>query len=163
MSVVDATFDKLPAALVNAAKTLLGPLASYPNAWLRRATQAIDDTTEGRSLVAKKMASAVAEKMSQDSETLAAAMEIYAPRAITKLVNTAAVISEAIKESQNDNNEVGIDPDVDWLNGFHRYAEDASSERMRNVLGKILAGEIKCPGSFWELYTRLTHVRRYVI
>jgi hypothetical protein len=38
--------------------------------------------------------------------------------------------------------------DEDWLNSFSRYAELASSDRLRAVFGKVLAGEIRRPGAF---------------
>jgi hypothetical protein len=38
--------------------------------------------------------------------------------------------------------------DEDWMNQFVRYAEDASSERLQQVWGRVLAGEIRKPGSF---------------
>lgn len=38
--------------------------------------------------------------------------------------------------------------DEDWMNQFARYAEDASSERLQQVWGRVLAGEINRPGSF---------------
>jgi hypothetical protein len=38
--------------------------------------------------------------------------------------------------------------DDDWMNRFIRYAEDASSERMRQLWGRVLAGEIIHPGTF---------------
>ncbi len=133
-------------ALAGVAKSLLGPLASYPNAWLRRPSKAIDDVTDARSFVSGELAKAAAEKMKQDPAVLAAAIELFTPGAIRKLQNTAMVIAAA---SENlDGNDVGIDPDVDWLNAFHRFAEDASTDRMRKVFGKILAGEIVTPGSY---------------
>jgi hypothetical protein len=36
----------------------------------------------------------------------------------------------------------------DWLNLFARMAEDKTSEELRQLFGKILAGEIRRPGSF---------------
>ncbi|WP_185975133.1 DUF2806 domain-containing protein [Mesorhizobium sp. WSM4310] len=36
----------------------------------------------------------------------------------------------------------------DWLNFFEDYAEKASSENMRKLWGRILAGEIRKPGAF---------------
>lgn len=38
--------------------------------------------------------------------------------------------------------------DEDWMNQFVRFAEDASSERLQQVWGRVLAGEIVKPGSF---------------
>ena len=36
----------------------------------------------------------------------------------------------------------------DWLNVFEKHAENASSDRLREMWGHILAGEIRNPGSF---------------
>jgi Protein of unknown function (DUF2806) len=138
----------LPAALIGVAKALLGPVFAYPAAWLNRPTRAIEDVTAGRSLVAEELAKAAADQLKQDPAVMAAAIDLYAPNAIRKLQNTAAVVSQAAIEFNDDAIEHGTDPDVDWLNGFHRHAEDASSKRMRNIFGKILAGEIRTPGSF---------------
>jgi Protein of unknown function (DUF2806) len=38
--------------------------------------------------------------------------------------------------------------DDDWLNMFEPFAEKATSERMRDLFGKILSGEIRRPGAF---------------
>ena len=38
--------------------------------------------------------------------------------------------------------------DEDWMNQFIRFAEDASSEHLQQVWGRVLAGEIHNPGSF---------------
>ena len=38
--------------------------------------------------------------------------------------------------------------DEDWLNVFERYVEDASTERMQHLWGRVLAGEIRKPGRY---------------
>ncbi|MDH2406810.1 DUF2806 domain-containing protein [Bradyrhizobium sp. SSUT18] len=38
--------------------------------------------------------------------------------------------------------------DDDWLNVFERYAEDTSSERLQDMWGRILAGELRQPKQF---------------
>lgn len=42
--------------------------------------------------------------------------------------------------------------DEDWLTGLQGFAEKASSERIQRLFGRILAGEIRRPGSF-SLFT----------
>ncbi len=42
--------------------------------------------------------------------------------------------------------EAEIDPD--WINVFAEHAERASSDRMRDLWGRVLAGEIRKPGAF---------------
>jgi hypothetical protein len=38
--------------------------------------------------------------------------------------------------------------DDDWMNQFSRFAEDASSDDLRQIWGRVLAGEIRKAGSF---------------
>ena len=45
-------------------------------------------------------------------------------------------------------NDLEAEIDEDWMNQFARYAEDASSERLQQVWGRVLAGEVRKPGSF---------------
>ncbi|HEX8579112.1 MAG TPA: DUF2806 domain-containing protein [Allosphingosinicella sp.] len=44
--------------------------------------------------------------------------------------------------------EEAAEIDDDWMNQFARFAEDASSERLQQVWGRVLAGEINRPGTF---------------
>ena len=39
-------------------------------------------------------------------------------------------------------------PSDDWMNQFEKYAEDASSDRLQELWGRTLAGEIRKPGTF---------------
>ena len=45
--------------------------------------------------------------------------------------------------------------DPDWLNYFGGYAEKASSEKVRDLWARVLAGEIRHPGSFSRATLRL--------
>lgn len=56
-----------------------------------------------------------------------------------------AVGNESTTEPELDQ---ALDVDDDWLNIFERHAEDASTERMQRLWGRVLAGEIRKPGSF---------------
>jgi hypothetical protein len=73
--------------------------------------------------------------------------------------NKEAVVLEARKAleeepvaqpgaGQSEKSEAETPIDDDWLNFFARYAELASSEKMRLLWGRILAGEIRKPGQF---------------
>lgn len=44
--------------------------------------------------------------------------------------------------------EAPTELDDDWLNAFANRAENASSERLRRVWARVLAGEIRSPGAF---------------
>ncbi len=76
-----------------------------------------------------------------------------------KLANIAGVTIETIDairalprpdhSQENDPDDRPLENiDEDWMNQFGRYAEDASSEKLQQLWGRVLAGEINRPGSF---------------
>ena len=58
--------------------------------------------------------------------------------------NLASPRTETVAEPEPDIEEV----DPDWLNHLRGYAEKATSEDVRDLWAKVLAGEIRRPGSF---------------
>lgn len=101
----------------------------------------------------------VAEKQIADSPGLGASLinDLLEDKA-RKQSNLAGVAVEAIdsikalpppESAEHPNIEESADDiDEDWMNQFVRFAEDASSERLQQVWGRVLAGEIRKPGSF---------------
>jgi Protein of unknown function (DUF2806) len=67
-----------------------------------------------------------------------------------KFKNKEAVARSAIEELRNDPGAADASSEIedDWLNLFARLAEDKSSEELQVLFGRILAGEIRRPGSF---------------
>lgn len=57
----------------------------------------------------------------------------------------AAEQSDAVQSSP-DTDSANLDED--WINIFSNYAEQASSERLRSLWGRVLAGEVRKPGSY---------------
>jgi hypothetical protein len=154
LAVLGAMAENLPApvstGLLKAISGLLGGLTSVPTAWLRRPAQAVDDTTAGRSAVAAILARGVAENALQDPVVMQAAAEVYMPNIIRKARNKVQVAQLAI-EHASENEDGGADaiaPDDDWMNAFMRFSEDASSEQLQDMFGRILAGQVVRPGSF---------------
>lgn len=75
-----------------------------------------------------------------------------------KQANIAGVAFEAIEEmkalpppvapSDERTDSYPDQIDDDWLNQFTRFAEDASSDQLQQLWGRVLAGEVTKPGSF---------------
>src|SRR5260370_29383469 len=67
-----------------------------------------------------------------------------------KFKNKEAIARSAIEELRNDPGAADAPSEIedDWLNLFARFAEDKSSEELQALFGRILAGEIRKPGSF---------------
>jgi hypothetical protein len=67
-----------------------------------------------------------------------------------KLENRAATVKVAVDEMNEKPTQQDAQQEIDddWLNLYARMAEDKTSEELRSLFGKILAGEIRKPGSF---------------
>lgn len=62
--------------------------------------------------------------------------------------NIESILGETAK-TLSEEKEVSPEPlDEDWIARFFRIAEDISTEQMQTLWGRILAGEVKHPGSF---------------
>lgn len=136
--------------LLKALSNLLGGLTAIPAAWVKRPAQAIDDVTEGRSAVAAILAKGVAEEALKDPVLMQAAAEIYLPTIVRKARNRVQVAQKAVAyaaETVTDGAQATA-PNDDWMNAYVRFAEDASSEKLQDLFGRILAGEVVRPGSF---------------
>lgn len=136
--------------LFKAMGSLLGGLTAIPAAWLKRPAQAIDDTTAARSAVAAILAKGVADEALKDPVVMQAAAEIYLPTTIRKARNRVQVAQRAAEHAAGEATDGAhaAAPDDDWMNTFMRFAEDASSEQLQDLFGRILAGQVVRPGSF---------------
>jgi hypothetical protein len=67
-----------------------------------------------------------------------------------KIENRAEAMKAALEEISSNPGQTDAQTEIedDWLNVFSRIAEDKSSEELQILFGRILAGEIKRPGSF---------------
>ena len=62
--------------------------------------------------------------------------------------NLEAITSAAAVEIANDISVPPESPDEDWVTRFFKYAEDISADQMQELWGRILAGEIRAPGTY---------------
>jgi hypothetical protein len=137
---------------------LIGGLADYPAAWLRRASQGVEDGTNARTVVSSAIALAAASQAVADPALVDRALTSYASGALRKQTNKERVAHHTLEALQATDAETPDTaatetqnvpaPDDDWMNVFERYAEDASSDRMQLLWGRVLAGEIRRPRSF---------------
>lgn len=109
--------------------------------------------TRARIKIIDTQANLIASQMEVDPEYARVAVKKYGQKIIREQVNLDAITEIAAEELTNsaqvniDNTEI---PDIsqDWLNVFEKEACDKSSDEMRLLFGKILAGEIKKPSSY---------------
>lgn len=62
--------------------------------------------------------------------------------------NVESVAANAAEELKDDTVVPDKRPDPDWVNRFFEIAAGVSTDQMQYLWGKILAGEIRAPGSF---------------
>ena len=143
-----------PAAkgLIGSVYRLLGGGAGYPAAWLQRAVQGVEDGTAARTLIRNELAKAAASQAVTDPRIVDRTMWSLLGEGFRKQVNREAVARAMVEETakrvaDGDDGET-VEPDADWMNVFTRFAEDASSERLQSLLGRVLSGEIRKPGAF---------------
>ena len=98
-----------------------------------------------------------------DSETDAARLvdEVVASH-IQAIANKKHVVKRAVEllalpssDTQTEPESDAAEVDPDWLNYFDGYAEKATSENVRDLWARVLAGEIRNPGSFCRATLRL--------
>ena len=98
-----------------------------------------------------------------DSETDTARLvdEVVASR-IQAIANKKHVVKRAVEllalpssDTQTAPEPDAAEVDPDWLNYFDGYAEKATSENVRDLWARVLAGEIRSPGSFCRATLRL--------
>lgn len=62
--------------------------------------------------------------------------------------NVEQITQFAAEELSDATDKIEGDVDSDWITRFFRIAEDISIEQMQSLWGKVLAGEVKKPGSY---------------
>lgn len=143
----------LPQALAGPAgaaiSRLVGGLVDIPAAWLEQKAQAIRSETTARSTIMESLAKGSAERGLQDTGLLDRGLDYMLGKAYREQKNREEI---AIKTIEHLNGEVPPNllsgPAEDWMDIFSDYAAKASSESMRDLFGRVLAGEIRKPGQF---------------
>lgn len=132
---------------------LIGSAADVPAAWLERHVELVRAETKARKLVIGAAGNAGAKSVADNEYIASDVLRSWLPSELRKMYNKRQVVAEtliALEDPRNESldSETSHDVDDDWLNVFQRFAEDASSERLKQTYARILAGEIRKPGAF---------------
>jgi len=151
----------IPKALVpssvKALDRLVGALVDIPVAKLAQWKAGIDAQTRSFNLVEEAIATAAASEVGGDKDVVARSIATLVRKSYRKQTNRESVAAAMIQvlgspEEPTPHATASEQPvssiDEDWLNVFERYAEDASTERMQKLWGRVLAGELRSPGRF---------------
>lgn len=127
---------------------LIAGAANIPAAWLEQKAQRIKDETAARTTIMTAVAAASSQAAVADQALLERALDRHISEIYRKQENREEVAKQTVKALVDDPPTAeSVEPEADWMNAFERHAENASSESMREVWGRVLAGEIRKPNS----------------
>lgn len=153
----------IPAALVpacvKALDRLVGAAVDIPVAWLEYQKAKIVSRIEGFKTIDSAITVKAAAKAGANEQFSDRALDSLVRQSYRQLGNKEAVSAAMLEElHESVEHEIASETilpnteptaiDDDWLNVFERYAEDASTERMQKLWGRVLAGEVRKPGKF---------------
>lgn len=160
---IAAAVAGIPAALVpacvKALDRLIGAAVDIPVAWLEYQKAKIVSQTEAFRTIDGAITVKAAAKAGSNEQFADRALDNLVRKSYRQLDNKEAVSAAMLEELRHNPTEHETDrepsPDAeppaiddDWLNVFERYAEDASTERMQKLWGRVLAGEVRKPGKY---------------
>lgn len=128
---------------------LVGAAVEIPAGWLDEVAQASKDRKEARSKVMSAIGEKVAELAVTDPSILDRGLATLLSTSLREQINREAVARKAYERLEAAPPSKDSDgPSDDWMNVFEGHAANASSEMMRDMFGRILAGEIRSAGTF---------------
>lgn len=139
---------------VAAVDRLAGSLLDRMSAPLEAKSDEIRAQSESRVKVIAELTELGIQQLRGDSEYASAAAEAHLNSIIRRQKNKDAVVVAAIEDlrrqppTEEQDSAGGEALDEGFLNRFERYAEDATSEQLRERWGRVLAAEIRAPGTF---------------
>lgn len=123
---------------------LIAGATAIPAAAFENVAQRIRDDTNARRKVKAAVAAAVVKEAKQSPEVIAAAMKRWTGAKTRRQENREAIAAKAL-EDLADHPPTGTDgsgPSEDFMNLFEDLAERASSENLRDLFARVLAGEL---------------------
>lgn len=155
--IVATTGIPIPPSIVKsvrkAAERLINGVADYSVAFIENAAVSKRMNQDRKAHMISSIAAAAAERAVTNPELLDRAISAYAGDLVTKQKNKEQVLAYAVEDLSC--NQLPIDDkseiDDDWLGTLTDLAATKSNESVQRLLGKILAGEIRQPGSFSPL------------
>ena len=158
--VADTATPAIPAPVrrnfLKALEQLCSAAIDFPAAYLTGKADERRAETAARIKLINTSATQIAQQMQTDPEYARVAVQKFGHRVLREQVNLDMISQRAASELQDasDSNgqsapEESVDTiNDDWLNAFEAEARQKSTEEMQTFFGKILAGEVRKPGSY---------------
>lgn len=128
---------------------LLGNWIDYVNLPAERHIIQERTRIEGERLLVEAIRDRALERMTNDPHFADRAVESYLRSIAARQENKDQVAQVAIEDLQRNSRATEAGPELDpsFLNRFERHAEDASTDALREKWGRVLAAEIRTPGT----------------
>jgi len=135
---------------IRAISRLISGVADVPTAWLASHAQRIRVNSDARTQIMRSLAAAAARTAARDKALVGRAIDRWTIDLVRKQENREAVAIKTVEHLQEHPPEPQLDegPSDDFMNTFEAVAERASSEKLRDLLARVLAGEIRKPSTF---------------
>lgn len=140
---------------------LLGGVVDLANVPVERIAQKGRAKTDAQVAAIKALGEKQLEAIHSDPDFAARAMQQHLRVIGTKHENKTEAVRAALEDLQEtppteeQNNSSSEQLDDAFLNRWERYAEDATSDKLREKWGRVLAGEIRKPGTFSSKVMRI--------
>jgi hypothetical protein len=130
--------------------SLITGLFDVPVALLEAKSQQIRGEANALSLVTKIASEAAATEFGQDKNLIDRSVNHFGSKLLRQQINREDTVKKAIEDlRENPPTEDSLEEiDEDWLEVFSRIAEIKSNQDVQLFLSKILAGEVRKPGTF---------------
>lgn len=137
-------------AFSKAAARMIGGLQSLGVAKLKQVEQGIKDDTAAASAVSKALTAAVEARLQHSPELIDAFIAKFTGDIVREFKNSSSVLMRAVEFAEVEGASAApeVDLDDDWLDAFADHAKRASTERMRDLWARVLAGQIRSKSSF---------------
>lgn len=137
---------------VSAVDRLLGGMAEFPAAWFESRVERRRHEEELRRRWRETCLSRAEAALNSGTDADIANIEAVAAWGqLDGIINLKSVIAEALLElPERDEVEVAIPSTIgaDWINVYRTAASSASSDELRSLWARVLAEEVRKPGSF---------------
>lgn len=129
---------------------LVTGLVDIPVAYLESKSESIKGETVALNLFRNRVAEKASTEFTNDNTLMNRAVNYYGSKLLKEQINRESVLDKTAEELKLNppKEDTKEEIDEDWLEMFSRISESKSNEEIQLILSKILAGEIKRPGSF---------------
>lgn len=152
---------KAKSRLVSAFDRLLGNAVDWLNPGMERRAARTRALSEAEGQIISAAAKVVSEQVAVSPELAKRVLENQATAAVRRQENKDGVVKMAIQDLRSDppsteqNLSSSDELSDQFLTRFERYAEEATTDTLRERWGKILASEVRSPNTFSQKTLRI--------